>query len=141
MAGLKAATVAPTWPTINGQWAPDNLMVDKPAALNFINNKVLIHFIHRGLAYVLLVLIIIWSVKLFRANGPVLFTKTRGWPLVIMMMQLVLGIVTVLSSTGIVPGHWGVFEWMAQLHQLTGMFLLLSLVWMLFILRGGAARG
>jgi heme A synthase len=49
--------------------------------------------------------------------------------------QALLGIVTVLTSPGIVPGHWGVFEWMAQLHQLTGMLLLLSMVWMLYIIR------
>jgi cytochrome c oxidase assembly protein subunit 15 len=34
-----------------------------------------------------------------------------------------------------VPGIWGSFEWMAQLHQLTGMLLLLSLVTILFLVR------
>jgi cytochrome c oxidase assembly protein subunit 15 len=63
MAGHKAATAAPTWPTINGDWVPDRLMADQPWALNFIDNKILIHFIHRGLAYVLFVLIVIWSLN------------------------------------------------------------------------------
>jgi cytochrome c oxidase assembly protein subunit 15 len=141
MAGHKAATVAASWPTINGQWVPDNLMVDKPAILNFIDNKVLIHFIHRGLAYILFVLIIIWSLKLFRTKGPAVFIKTRWWPLAIVILQLVLGIASVLTSTGIVPGRWGAFEWMAQLHQLTGMFLLLSLVWLLFMVRSHVKKG
>jgi cytochrome c oxidase assembly protein subunit 15 len=141
MAGHKAATVAASWPTINGQWVPDNLMVDKPAVLNFIDNKVLIHFIHRGLAYVLFVLIIIWSLKLFRTKGPAVFVKTRWWPLAIVILQLVLGIASVLTSTGIVPGRWGAFEWMAELHQLTGMFLLLSLVWLLFMVRSHVKKG
>jgi cytochrome c oxidase assembly protein subunit 15 len=141
MAGHKAATVAASWPTINGQWVPDNLMVDKPAILNFIDNKVLIHFIHRGLAYILFVLIIIWSLKLFRTKGPAVFIKTRWWPLAIVILQLVLGIASVLTSTGIVPGRWGAFEWMAQLHQLTGMFLLLSLVWLLFMVRSQVRKG
>jgi len=141
MAGHKAATVAASWPTINGQWLPDNLMVDKPAILNFIDNKVLIHFIHRGLAYVLFVLIIIWSFRLFRTKGPAVFVKTRWWPLAIVILQLVLGIASVLTSTGIVPGRWGAFEWMAQLHQLTGMFLLLSLVGLLFMVRSQVKKG
>jgi len=34
----------------------------------------------------------------------------------------------VLSSVHIMPGVWGGFEWMAQLHQLVGMLLLLSVV-------------
>ena len=134
MAGHKAATMAPTWPTINGRWLPDNMFREQPLLLNFIDNKVLIHFIHRGLAYVLLVLIIVWSVKLFRAHGSLLFRKTRGLPLVVVCLQAVLGIMSVLMSTNIVPGHWGVFEWMAQLHQLVGMLLLLSMVWMLYLL-------
>ena len=135
MAGHKAATVAPTWPSINGYLLPPNLFKEIPLALNFIDNTVLIHFIHRGLAYLILVLIIIWSVKLFRFNGSPLFAKTKKLPLLIVCLQVVLGIASVLSSTGIVPGHWGLFEWMAQLHQLTGMLLLLSLVWILFLLR------
>jgi len=135
MAGHKAATVAPTWPTINGEWVPGKLMAEQPTVVNFIDNTILIHFIHRGLAYILFVLILVWSVKLFRTKGSALFNKTRWWPLAIIATQLLLGIASVLTSTGIVPGHWGVFEWMAQMHQLVGMLLLLSLVWMLFVVR------
>jgi cytochrome c oxidase assembly protein subunit 15 len=135
MAGHKAATVAPSWPTINGQWIPDHLFVDRPFLLNFIDNKVLIHFIHRGLAYILLVLIIAWSVKLYKTNGTRLFSSTRWMPLALVGVQALLGIFTVLAGVKIVPGHWGIFEWMAQLHQLGGMLLLLSMVWMLFIVR------
>ena len=136
MAGHKAATVAPTWPTINGRWIPEKLMVEQLVLLNFIENKILIHFIHRGLAYILLLLMVIWSVKLLKTQGSVLFTKTRWWPLAIVVTQVLLGIASLLTSTGIIPGHWGVFEWMAELHQLVGMLLLLLLVWMLFIVRG-----
>jgi cytochrome c oxidase assembly protein subunit 15 len=135
MAGHKAATVAASWPTINGQWIPDNLFADQPFLLNFIDNKILIHFIHRGLAYILLVLILVWTIRLYKTGGTSLFRKTRWLPLGIVLLQAVLGIVTVVSSTGIVPGRWGVFEWMAQLHQLVGMLLLLSLVWTLYIVR------
>ena len=140
MAGHKAATVAPTWPTINGQWLPDNLMNEHPPALNFIDNKVLIHFIHRGIAYILFLLIILWTIPLSKRPGSVLFIKTRWAPLLIVIVQVLLGIGSVLLSSRIVPGHWGVFEWFAQLHQLTGMLLLLSLVWMLFLLRGHSSN-
>ena len=134
MAGHKAATVAPTWPDINGQWMPDNLFKDQPWPINFINNKVLIHFIHRGLAYLLLVLIFIWTAKLFRQHGSVLFRKIRWTPTLIVILQAVLGIASVLMSTHIIPGRWGGFEWFAQLHQLTGMLLLLSVTAMLYLL-------
>ncbi|NCI45314.1 COX15/CtaA family protein [Sediminibacterium soli] len=135
MAGHKAATAAPSWPTINGRWIPENMFAEQPLLLNFIDNKGLIHFIHRGLAYLLLVLIALWTARMYKEPGTALFRKTRWMPVVIVLLQAVLGIVTVLSSTGIVPGRWGLFEWMAQLHQLAGMLLLLSLVWMLYIVR------
>lgn len=140
MAGHKAATVASSWPTINGQWVPGNMFSEQPFLLNFVDNKALIHFIHRGLAYLLLVLIIAWSYRMFKTHGAGLFNLTRWIPVVIAGLQVVLGIAAVLTSTGIVPGKWGIFEWVAQLHQLIGMILLLSLVWMLFIVRKAAPR-
>ncbi|GAC1439535.1 MAG: COX15/CtaA family protein [Sediminibacterium sp.] len=136
MAGHKAATAAPTWPTINGQWVPDSLFSHRPFLLNFIDNKILVQFVHRILAYLLLLLVVLWSVHLFKIKGTPLFRKTRWIPAAVTSAQVLLGIGAILTSTGIVPGKWGGFEWMAQLHQLTGMLLLLSLVWMLFVVRG-----
>ncbi len=135
MAGHKAANVAATWPKINGEWIPSSLFSHEPFLLNFIDNKILVHFIHRGLAYVLLVLIILWSIQLWKTKGSVLFHQIRMIPLILTILQVLLGIFSILTSTGIIPGQWGSFEWMAQLHQLTGMCLLLSLVFTLFVIR------
>lgn len=136
MAGHKAATAAPTWPTINGSWVPDGMLSEKPVTLNFFENKITIHFVHRGLAYTLLILIIIYSAKIFRVKtNSIVFNKARRIPLILVTLQVLLGILSVLTSTGIIPNHWGTFEWLAQLHQITGMLLLLSLVAMLFLTR------
>ncbi len=133
MAGHKAANIAPTWPTINGEWVPGTLFKDTSLWLNFIDNTLLIHFIHRGLAYILVVLIITWSLKMAKVNGTALFRTVRWVPLLVIVLQVILGICTVLTSTYIIPGRWGGFEWLAQLHQLTGMILLLSIVQLLFV--------
>ncbi|MBV9988869.1 MAG: COX15/CtaA family protein [Chitinophagaceae bacterium] len=135
MAGHKAATTAPTWPTINGQWIPDHLSDQPGLLLNLIDNKVTIHLIHRSLAYLLWLLILLWTIRLMRTKGSDLFNKTKWLPMAVVTTQAILGIATVLTSLKIVPGRWGVFEWMAQLHQLVGMLLLLSLVWTLFLLK------
>lgn len=136
MAGHKAATAAPTWPTINDQWIPGNLFGEQPLLLNFIDNKITIHFVHRGLAYLLLIMIIVYSIRAFRLK-PVsqVFAKGRRYPLILVLLQVILGILSVITSTGIVPQHWGTFEWMAQLHQVTGMLLLLSLMALLYLTR------
>lgn len=141
MAGHKAANVAATWPTINGEWVPSSLFSHRPFLLNFIDNKILVHFIHRGLAYLLLVLVSIWSFKLWKTKGTALFYKIRMIPLILTLLQVVLGIFSILTSTGIVPGKWGAFEWMAQCHQLTGMCLLLSMIVTLFVVRGNKTIG
>jgi heme a synthase len=136
MAGHKAATAASTWPTINGSWVPEGLLKEQPVILNFFENKITIHFFHRGLAYTLLILIIIYSQKAFRITpANTVFSKARLYPLILVTVQVILGILSVLTSTRIIPNRWGTFEWMAQLHQITGMLLLLSLVAMLFLTR------
>ncbi len=135
MAGHKAATAAYTWPDINGSYFPE-FMFGAPAGLmNLIENKITIHFIHRNLAYILFVLVIIWTVKAYKFSGSKLFNSQKKWPMIWILIQVVLGILTVITSLKIVPNQWGIFEWMAQLHQLVAMMFLLSLVNMIFLLK------
>jgi heme a synthase len=135
MAGHKAATAAPTWPMINDAWMPVSLFKESPLLINFIENKITIHFFHRNIAYLFTILIIIWYYRAAKVTGSSLFTATKFIPPFITLLQVLLGIISVLTSPQIIPNNWGVFEWMAQLHQLTGMCLLLSLVWVLYLVR------
>ena len=132
MAGHKAANVASTWPSINGQWIPNGLLSKEQFLLNAVNNTIWIHFVHRGLAYILLVLIIIWSAQLFKLQGNNFWVRARLAPAILVFIQILLGIFTVLSSVHIIPGVWAGFEWLAQLHQLVGMLLLLSVINILY---------
>jgi cytochrome c oxidase assembly protein subunit 15 len=134
MAGHKAAIAAPTWPDINGKFVPAG-MFSMDGWLDLIENRITIHFIHRSLAYILLLLIGIWTWKAMKTNGSTLFSGTKWLPLIFVFIQLILGILSVLTSLKIVPNQWGLFEWMAQLHQLIAMFLLLSLTWMAYLLK------
>lgn len=143
MAGYKAAPFAPTWPTINGQMMPDAMSATEPSGLSgqdlkaWTERKSIIttHFIHRSLAYLLVVLVIVWTIKAAKVQGSSAFRKIRWFPLIFVIWQTVLGILTVLTSTGIRAYRWNEFEWMAQLHQLTAIFLLISLVHLLYLLR------
>ena len=132
MAGHKAANVASTWPTINGEWLPTGLVQGSNFFLNAINNTIWIHFVHRGLAYILLVLIIVWSLRLLKLQGNPFWVRARIAPAILVFIQVLLGIFTVLSSVHIIPGVWAGFEWLAQLHQLVGMLLLLSVINILY---------
>lgn len=134
MAGHKAANAAPTWPTINGEWVPGNLFAESPFFFNFIDNRITVHFVHRLLAYVLVILTVVWTLRAYKKSpASALFTRTRWIPLALVIIQVVLGILSLFASTNIVPNQWGRFEWLAQLHQVTGMLFLLSLVWMYYL--------
>jgi len=135
MAGNKAAAAAPGWPLINGQFFPDSLFREKPLALNFIGNVFMIHFIHRNLAYLILLGVMIWTWGLFRAgltgpgkNGLLL-------PIGLVFLQVLLGIAALMTSPSIVANHWGAFDCVALLHQVNGMLLLFSLIYAIFQLR------
>ena len=136
MAGNKAAPAAPTWPDINGQVIPAGMMSHDVGLLNLLDNSITIHFIHRGLAYILVVLIILMTVKLFKQESTATLKKWRAWPLILVLIQLLLGIFSVLTSLRIVPNQWGIYEWMAQLHQIVAMLLLASLIIIGYIVRG-----
>lgn len=134
MAGLKAAPAAATWPSINGSWLPGNIHSFGSRNYNGLSfltdHPLVIHFIHRSLAYVIALLILIWWWKANRQPGAKLFQKTRAVPLLLILLQLVLGIFTVLHAAK--PDS---FLWLAVAHQFVAMLLLLSLVWMFFIIR------
>ncbi|HMF71367.1 MAG TPA: COX15/CtaA family protein [Flavitalea sp.] len=137
MAGHKAATAAPTWPDINGSFIPSNMFRETPLLLNFLENTQTVHFIHRMLAYLLLVVILMFSIRLARTGDKTKYLKNAAYiPLALVLLQAVLGIISVLVSPGIVPGKWGIFEWMAQLHQVTGMLLVLSLITLWYLTTG-----
>ena len=134
MAGLKAASTAPTWPTINGKILPENMLNNGWIAGLFFN-PITIHFIHRTMAYVLFAFVIFWWIKAKQITNSVTFTKAKNYPLYLVIFQIALGILTVLTSTQIVLGSFGVFEWMALLHQLVGMLLLLSIVANVYLIK------
>jgi cytochrome c oxidase assembly protein subunit 15 len=130
MAGLKAAMTAPTWPTINGMWWPDGLL-----ARSLISDKIAVHFMHRGIAYILLTLLIFWFISARRNAGASLLSTTKWWPFLLVMLQVTLGIITLLCAPMMVPGKFGTFEILAELHQLVAMFLLMSLVVNLYVVK------
>ncbi|HEX6193096.1 MAG TPA: COX15/CtaA family protein [Chitinophagaceae bacterium] len=133
MAGHKAATAAPTWPDINGYFAPPGMMKEDQGLLNLIDNRMTIHFIHRGLAYILCILIILLTIRLFKTPGTALYRKFRSWPLILVIFQIIAGILAVTTSLQIVPNQWGTFEWVAQLHQAVAMVLVISLLSIAFV--------
>lgn len=130
MAGLHAATSAPTWPTINGQWLPDSINRMSPGWKNFLDNRIMVQFIHRGFAYTLLVLVVIWTVYARKFRGSALFSRTKFLPMALVLLQVLLGIGTVLTSP-----YGDNLVWFGVAHQFVAIMFLMSIVFMMYILR------
>jgi cytochrome c oxidase assembly protein subunit 15 len=130
MAGLKAASFAPTWPDINGSFFPQGGLPSS-GILQFFDNPIMVHFIHRNVAYLVSILIVAWYIRSKKIESNLLFNKTSWLPLAIVLLQLILGILTVLNS----PNSKALL-WFGVAHQFVGMVLLLSLVFEFYMLRG-----
>lgn len=128
MAGLKAATYAPTWPDINGNFLPRG---GSPSSgiLKLFDNPIVVHFIHRNLAYVITILVFTWFIQSKKIKSS-LFKKTSWLPLTLVIMQLILGIFTVINS----PDPKAL-RWLGITHQFIAMCLLLSLVFEFYLLQ------
>lgn len=130
MAGLRAAITAPTWPDINGSMFPADMNELSPFAKNLVSNPLTIHFIHRGLAYVLVVLIGLWWFKFRAITNNKLFNRLRIAVVLLVLLQVLLGILTVWNAT--YPNRLVV---LGVSHQFVAMILLMVVVSLLFVVR------
>ena len=133
MSGLKAATAAPTWPDINGMMIPRQVNNLSPWWKNFVENKITIQLIHRSLAYLLILLVFMWTIKARKFSGNYLLNKSKWLPLIFILIQVVLGIFTVIRSP--FPDN---LVWLGLAHQFTAMLFLITMIWMIFLIRGHA---
>lgn len=128
MAGLKAANFATTWPTINGEWIPSSISNDSASTLT--HDPLAVHFIHRTLAYMITVLILVWFQQAKKISPSPFFNRLKWAPLFIVIAQVILGIFTVLfanSKTALL--------WLGASHQFTAMLLVLVWTTVLYTVR------
>lgn len=134
MSGLKAAPSAPTWPTINGSWVPESF-----PGKSWIHEVLNVQFIHRTLAYILCLLVLSWwlSARRFLKETPAasVFRIISWFPPFLILLQVVLGVYAILFSPVMGAGKFGTYELLAELHQLTAMFFLMSIIISLYIWR------
>ena len=128
MAGLKAANFATTWPMINGEWIPSSISNDSLSTIT--QDPLAVHFIHRSLAYIITVLMFIWYTHAKKITGSSFFNRLKWLPLFVVIMQVVLGILTVLWAN-----DKNALLWLGALHQFTAMLLVLIWTTVLYTLR------
>jgi len=111
MAGLRAGTAHNTFPTMSGYWIPPGMFDLSPWWINPFENGTTIQFIHRWLAKILVLGVVVLAIRMRRAE-----TLAAG---AMAFVQLGLGIVTILSGVDIA---------LASAHQAGAVLLLTTLL-------------
>lgn len=117
VAGLKAGFMFNTYPKMGDNWLPEAAWMMDPTWMNFLENGVMIQFMHRTLALIVVAGITAYWLKTRKMELPPLIKKTISLLALMGFIQLALGIVTILLA---VPVFWGV------VHQ-AGALVLFSL--------------
>jgi cytochrome c oxidase assembly protein subunit 15 len=128
MAGLKAANFATTWPTINGEWIPASMANDSLSS--FTHDPLAVHFVHRNLAYLIVILMVVWYGIAKKVNEGKIFAIIRPLPLLLVVVQVLLGIFTVLNAN-----NKTALLWLGVAHQFTGILILMVFVFLVFLFR------
>lgn len=126
VAGLHAGKIYNTYPLMNGEFFPEGLLNYEPLAINIYDNPVTVQFIHRMLAFfvVIICLIIFAGLKNNEING--MQKKGIIFLFVSISIQIFLGIATLLTSVNI-P--------LALLHQ-SGAFVVFSAcIFLIYVFR------
>jgi heme a synthase len=128
MAGLRTAVIAPTWPDINGSMIPATMNELTPFSKNLVANPITIHFIHRALAYLLVLLIVTCWFRSGSVLHKKIFGRLRTTMMLLVLLQALLGILTVMNAT--TPNLLVCF---GVAHQFVAMVLLMVIVSLIFI--------
>jgi cytochrome c oxidase assembly protein subunit 15 len=127
MAGTHAALFAPSWPDINGVFIPNALFARSNFWHNVYCDPLTIQFIHRLLAYLIGITIIIWYFLGTKVRRNSWLYHLRWLPLLFVTIQIILGIFALVDSMFKNAIYYSV------LHQFTAMLLLVSLVVTLYL--------
>jgi cytochrome c oxidase assembly protein subunit 15 len=136
VSGMKAGLAFPTWPDMNGQLLPSALFTEKPTIAGFVEynaqdfwGRTFIQFIHRTTAYILVSLVFWFMLKSKGISSDKTFSLGLNlFPLAV-LIQALIGIVTVMNCVGKIPVFWGV------MHQAGAMFLIAVTIFVIFHLR------
>ena len=123
VSGMDAGKLYNTWPLMGSSYFPDDSKYIEFLNINFFDNPSIVQFLHRNLAYLIVIIYIYLLILVFRDTNKI-FRK----PIIIIgvsiFLQVVLGVVTLLSGVKIIY---------ASLHQINSILIILSSLYFLYI--------
>ena len=117
--GLDAGKIYQTWPLMNNYFFPDDLTSNVIAGSQIFNEPSFVQFIHRNLAYLILFYVLVMTSIIFYKKDKSMYNSSY-FLLTMIFVQILLGIFTLLSGAHI---------WIASLHQISTILLLISSIY------------
>ena len=123
VSGMDAGKIYNSWPLMGSSYFPDDNSIGDLLNFEAFNDPSLVQFIHRNLAYLIFVFYLLILFVVYKNNLQSLYkaTKIIGF---ILIVQIVLGILTLLSSAQII---------VSSLHQISSIFLVSSSVYFVYL--------
>ena len=123
VSGTDAGMIYNTWPLMGSSYFPDDTNLIELLNVTLFDNPSIVQFIHRNLAY-LIVLIYIYLLILVFMDRNKIFRKPILVIGVCLLLQVILGILTILSGVKIIY---------ASLHQINSVLIIFSTLYFLYI--------
>ena len=122
VSGMDAGKIYNSWPLMGNSYFPDDNNFSNLFKMSALSDPSLVQFIHRNLAYItsfiyLIVIYIVFKKKIIKLIKPVIILG------IIILLQIILGIFTVLSGASII---------VASLHQFSSILLMSSALYFLY---------
>ena len=122
VSGMDAGKIYNTWPLMGNSYFPDDNNLISLFKLSAFSDPSLVQYLHRNLAYLIFIMFIIILFITYRNNFYYLFKPVIILGLII-LLQIILGILTVLSGASILT---------ASLHQFSSILLITSSLYFLY---------
>ena len=123
VSGLDAGKIYQTWPLMGNDYFPNDLFLYK--FINYVefNNHSLVQFYHRNLAYLIVVYFVLLNLYIYKKKILFLYNSLKITS-IILLLQIGLGIFTLISGLNI---------YLASMHQITSVLLILSAINLYFL--------
>ena len=123
VSGMDAGQIYNSWPMMGSSYFPDDNNFVNLFKFSAFSDPSLVQFMHRNLAYLILLFYILMLIKIYRKNLKNLFLpiKIVGF---FLFIQILLGVLTLI---------YGAQIFLASMHQISSIFLVSSSVYLLYL--------
>ena len=123
VSGMDAGQIYNSWPLMGNSYFPDDNKIINILKLSAFSEPSLVQFMHRNLAYAILIFYIFILFRIYEMKLRYLYLAINFVGL-FLIIQILLGILTLIFGAGI---------YIASMHQISSIFLVSSSVYFLYL--------